>query len=85
MFKSSLGHKKQKRPETTSGRFAFVRRSYVFVIPNTKMGEPGEEVLNERSEFRNLTPEWLANQRVRTGGTYERSVRSEYMELRKTH
>ena len=36
------------RPAGTAGR------SYVFAIHNAKTNEPGQEVLNERSEFRNL-------------------------------
>ncbi len=40
--------------ETFVSIFAFVRRSYVFAIHNAKTSEPGQEVLNERSEFRNL-------------------------------
>jgi hypothetical protein len=37
--------------------FYGAQRSDVFVIPNTKTNELGEKVLNERSEFRNLTPQ----------------------------
>ena len=32
-------------------------RSHVFAIHNAKTDEAGQEVFNERSEFRNLTPD----------------------------
>jgi len=33
-----------------------VRRNLIFALSNAKIGEPGEEVLSEQSELRNLTP-----------------------------
>jgi len=35
--------------------YLFPRRNAVFAIHNAITNEPGQEVLNERSEFRNLT------------------------------
>jgi hypothetical protein len=35
-------------------------------IPNAKIDELGEEVLNERSEFRNVTPQPIDNQKLKT-------------------
>lgn len=34
-----------------------MNRNYILAIPNAKINEVGQEVLNERSEFRNLTLE----------------------------
>jgi hypothetical protein len=47
---------RQKETRTAPRLLAFVKRSDIFAITNAKMSEPGQEVLSERSELRNLTP-----------------------------
>ncbi len=50
--------------ETCVSIFAFVSRGHVFAIHNTKTDEAGQEVLNERSEFRSLRLESPISYRV---------------------
>ena len=48
------GTKALKKTRTAPRLLVFVKRSYVFAIHNAKTSEPGQEVLSERSELRNL-------------------------------